>query len=181
MTSAGADGQGEPLLTVYTDGSSKGNPGAAGWCWWISDQCWQAGGLELATNNVAELTAVERALHSLAALPAVPLLVVTDSRYVLDTMTRYIYAYRRNGWRTARGSAVANSQLIASIEHLASARQSLSWRWQRGHVGAFGNTQADAGASMAAVVAGRGKPAVAGPGFSKELALASCRRHNQVH
>ena len=153
-------------VTVYTDGAAKGNPGPAGWCWWIADDSWAAGGFPRATNNVAELTAVAEALTALAGRPELHVTVVTDSKYVHDTLTRWIHGYRRNGWRTSKGTAVANAELIAAIDALIADRGGVTWRWQRGHVGAHGNTQADAGASAAAVAFQRRSVCPSGPGLA---------------
>lgn len=162
-------------VTVYTDGAAKGNPGPAGWCWWISDRSWASGGWLSATNNAAELTAVREALEALAEWPEMGLVVVTDSRYVLDTLSRWIHGYRRNGWKTSKGAPVANAELIVSIDELIRARGGVDWQWQRGHVGAHGNTQADAGASAAAESFRKGLSCPSGPGLTPSPTLLAQR------
>lgn len=157
-------GPGRPL-TAYTDGAAKGNPGPAGWAWWVSDTCWASGGWEKATNNVAELTAVAQLLEALSDRPDVKVTIVTDSTYVRDSFTKWIHGYRRNGWRTSRGTPVANAALIQHIDRLIRARGGVDWRWQRGHAGAHGNTQADARASAAAEAFRRGSVPDGGPGM----------------
>ncbi|GAA4988365.1 ribonuclease H family protein [Kitasatospora paranensis] len=103
------------------DGACKGNPGPAAWAYVIADgtgapQRWQAGPLGRATNNVGELTALERLLE--ATDPAVPLEVRLDSTYTRDAVTKWLAGWKRNGWRTAGGSPVANRELIQRIDGL---------------------------------------------------------------
>lgn len=153
-------------IVLYTDGSAKGNPGPSGWCWWHAPDCWGAGGFDLATNNIAELTAVEQALVSLAHRPDLDLLVVTDSTYVMKSLTEYIHSWKRNGWMTSARKPVANVEIIRSIDKLIIDRGGIKWQWQKGHVGAHGNTQADAGASAAAESFRGRTPCPAGPGWT---------------
>jgi ribonuclease HI len=156
-------------IVVFTDGAAKGNPGPAGWAWWVTPDVWQAGGWPHATNNLAELTAVEQALTALTdTYQHHPLTIVSDSKYVIDSCSKWIHAYRRNGWRTSKGSAVANADTIRSIDALISGRGSeVTWRWQRGHVGAYGNTQADFYASAAADAFKAGRDPLGGPSVSQ--------------
>ena len=86
------------------DGASKGNPGPAAWAYVIADasgapQRWQAGPLGTTTNNVGELTALEQLLTATAA--DVPLEVRLDSTYTRDAVTKWLAAWKRNGWKTA--------------------------------------------------------------------------------
>lgn len=107
------------------DGASKGNPGPAAWAYVIADasgapQRWQAGPLGTTTNNVGELTALEQLLTATAA--DVPLEVRLDSTYTRDAVTKWLAAWKRNGWKTAAGKPVANQELIQRIDGLLSER-----------------------------------------------------------
>ena len=85
-------------IEIHTDGAAKGNPGPAGWAWWVNPQLWQAGGWRHATNNLAELTAVAEALDTFRGHDAT-LIIVTDS-------TRIDKALRGHGdvhWQWVRG------------------------------------------------------------------------------
>src|SRR3954466_2372703 len=100
----------EGELLVWTDGACRGNPGPGGWAAIVVAPTGSGGPLELSggeaatTNNRMEYTAV---LEGLRALPAGSrACVVTDSRLVLDSMTRWIHGWRRRGWRTAAGEPV---------------------------------------------------------------------------
>jgi ribonuclease HI len=101
------------------DGAAKGNPGPAGWAFVIADSAgtprrWQAGPLGHSTNNVGELTALERLLA--ATDPAAALEVRLDSTYTRDAVTKWLKGWKRNGWKTAAGKPVANRELIESID-----------------------------------------------------------------
>ncbi|GAB3128235.1 ribonuclease H [Streptomyces calidiresistens] len=107
------------------DGAAKGNPGPAGWAFVLADstgtpQRWQAGPLGHSTNNIGELTALERLLG--ATDPAAPLEVRLDSTYTRDAVTKWLPGWKRRGWRTAGGKPVANRELIERIDQLLDGR-----------------------------------------------------------
>ncbi|MEE1827582.1 ribonuclease HI [Streptomyces sp. BE20] len=107
------------------DGAAKGNPGPAAWAYVVADsagipQRWQAGPLGHSTNNIGELTALQQLL--LATDPAVPLEVRLDSTYTRDAATKWLVAWKRNGWKTAAGKPVANRELIQQIDALLEGR-----------------------------------------------------------
>lgn len=143
-------------VVAACDGASKGNPGPAGWAWVIGDDSqaperWEAGPLGKATNNVAELTALERLLA--ATDPAVPLEVRMDSQYAMKAVTAWLPNWKRNGWRTAGGKPVANQELVVSIDTLLDGR-TVEFRYVAAHQvdGDRLNDFADRAASQAAVV-----------------------------
>jgi ribonuclease HI len=123
-------------VLVWTDGSCRRNPGPGGWAAIVVP----AGGgeaVELSghdpatTNNRMELTA---ALEGLRSLPAgAPVCVVTDSRLMIDSMTKWIYGWRRRGWRTAAGDPVKNKDLIAALDAEIGRLGGVRWHWVRGH------------------------------------------------
>ena len=107
------------------DGAAKGNPGPAAWAYVVADstgapQRWQAGPLGHSTNNIGELTALEQLLESVD--PAAPLEVRLDSTYTRDAVTKWLAAWKRNGWKTAAGKPVANRELIQRIDALLEGR-----------------------------------------------------------
>jgi ribonuclease HI len=141
-------------VVAACDGASKGNPGPAGWAWVVSDDTgapvrWEAGALGRATNNVAELTALERLLT--ATDPDVPLEVRMDSQYAMKAVTTWLPAWKRNGWRTAAGKPVANQELVVRIDELLQGR-SVDFRYVPAHQadGDPLNDFADRAASQAA-------------------------------
>ncbi|MGW8761680.1 ribonuclease H family protein [Streptomyces sp. NPDC055815] len=112
-------------IIAACDGASKGNPGPAAWAWVIGRadgaiDRWEAGPLGRATNNVAELTALERLLEALDA--AVPAEVRMDSQYAMKAVTTWLPGWRRKGWKTAAGTPVANKDLVVRIDALLTGR-----------------------------------------------------------
>ncbi|MFD9052206.1 ribonuclease H family protein [Streptomyces zaomyceticus] len=112
-------------IIAACDGASKGNPGPAAWAWVIGGadgaiERWEAGPLGRATNNVAELTALERLLETLD--PAVPAEVRMDSQYAMKAVTTWLPGWRRKGWKTSSGSPVANKDLVVRIDALLTGR-----------------------------------------------------------
>ncbi len=107
------------------DGAAKGNPGPAAWAYVVADstgapRSWRAGPLGHSTNNIGELTALEQLLT--ATDPAAPLEVRLDSTYTRDAATKWLAAWKRNGWKTAAGKPVANRELIQRIDALLEGR-----------------------------------------------------------
>ncbi|MEU0473596.1 ribonuclease H [Streptomyces olivaceus] len=143
-------------VVAACDGASKGNPGPAGWAWVVADATespvrWEAGPLGRATNNIAELTALERLLASTD--PGVPLEVRMDSQYAMKAVTTWLPGWKRNGWKTAAGKPVANRELVVRIDELLGDR-SVEFRYVPAHQvdGDRLNDFADRAASQAAVV-----------------------------
>ncbi|MFB7500342.1 ribonuclease H [Streptomyces sp. NPDC056161] len=141
-------------VVAACDGASKGNPGPAGWAWVVSDAAeapdrWAAGPLGRTTNNVAELTALERLL--VATDPGVPLEVRMDSQYAMKAVTAWLPGWKRNGWRTSAGKPVANQDLVVRIDELLEGR-SVEFRYVPAHQvdGDPLNDFADRAASQAA-------------------------------
>ncbi|MFJ8034342.1 MULTISPECIES: ribonuclease H family protein [unclassified Streptomyces] len=141
-------------VVAACDGASKGNPGPAGWAWVVSDDertaaRWEAGPLGRATNNVAELTALERLLA--AVDPDVPLEIRMDSQYAMKAVTTWLPGWKRNGWKTAAGKPVANQDLVVRIDELLDGR-SVEFRYVPAHQvdGDPLNDFADRAASQAA-------------------------------
>ena len=143
-------------VVAACDGACKGNPGPAGWAWVVAEDDetparWEAGPLGRATNNVAELTALERLLA--ATDPAVPIEIRMDSQYAMKAVTTWLPGWKRNGWRTAAGKPVANQELVVRIDELLAGR-SVEFRYVPAHQvdGDRLNDFADRAASPAATV-----------------------------
>jgi ribonuclease HI len=122
-------------IIAACDGASKGNPGPAGWAWVIADGAgvpdrWEAGPLGTATNNVAELTALERLLA--AVDPAVPMEIRMDSQYAMKAVTTWLPGWKRKGWKTSAGKPVANQELVVGIDTLLAGR-SVEFRYVPAH------------------------------------------------
>ncbi|MET0442220.1 MAG: ribonuclease HI [Casimicrobiaceae bacterium] len=131
-------------VVIHTDGACKGNPGPGGWGALIDrDGSIEelSGGEHATTNNRMEMTAVIRALESLASGTEVAL--YTDSQYVKNGIETWIHGWKKNGWKTADRKPVKNSDLWRELDTLA-ARHRISWHWVRGHNAHPGNERADA-------------------------------------
>ena len=75
-------------------------------------------------------------------------LLTTDSRYVMDGITRWMPGWKRNGWRTSDRGAVKNVDLWQRLDIVTSAHQ-VEWRWIKGHTGHIENERVDAAARAA--------------------------------
>ena len=142
-------------VEIATDGACKGNPGPGGWGAVIraGDKEKELSGAENpTTNNRMELTAAIEALNALNQPCTVKL--STDSRYVMDGLTKWIHGWQRNGWRTADKKPVKNADLWQALLD-ASKRHEVKWTWVKGHAGHPDNERADRLASNAAVSVGR--------------------------
>lgn len=143
---------------AFVDGSSLSNPGGPGGTGFVVlDQASAAvrfggtrflrDGEHAVTNNRMELRAVLEALDGLPAGETVE--VVSDSRYVVESLSRWVHAWRRRGWRTAAGDPVLNRDLIEAAD--ARTRElNVRFRWVRGHDGHAANEIVDALAQAAA-------------------------------
>ena len=142
-----------PLVEIATDGACKGNPGPGGWGAVLrfgDKERELSGGENPTTNNRMELTAVIEALGALKKPCRVKL--STDSRYVMDGLTKWVKGWQRNGWRTADKKPVKNVELWQALV-AACAPHRIEWLWVKGHAGHPDNERADRLASDAAVAA----------------------------
>jgi ribonuclease HI len=139
-------------VDIFTDGACKGNPGPGGWGAILrmgrheKELC---GNEAETTNNRMEMTAVIRALNALTEPCAVT--IHTDSRYVIDGMTKWIEGWKRKGWVNASKQPVRNQDLwhdlIEAVLH-----HRIEWQWIKGHDGHPENERADQLASDAALM-----------------------------
>ena len=90
------------------------------------------GGERETTNNRMEMMAAVEALNMLKKPCQVTL--YTDSKYVMDGITKWINGWKKNGWRTADRKPVKNSELWQELDEEAS-RHNIDWRWVKGHSG----------------------------------------------
>jgi ribonuclease HI len=139
-----------PTVEIATDGACKGNPGPGGWGAIIrygEREKELSGGEALTTNNRMELTAAIEALNALKRPCRVKL--STDSRYVMDGLTKWLKGWQRNGWKTADKKPVKNADLWQALI-TAAAPHRIEWTWVKGHAGHPENERADALACAAA-------------------------------
>ncbi len=120
---------------VWTDGACRGNPGPGGWAAIVvaegAEPAELSGGAPQPTNNRMEYTA---ALEGLRSLPAgSTACIVTDSRLMLDSMTKWIAGWKRKGWKTAGGDPVKNQDLVRALDAELARHAAVRWHWVRGH------------------------------------------------
>ena len=130
-------------VIIYTDGACRGNPGPGGWGALIKFDSTEKeiyGGQANTTNNQMELSAAIEGLAMLNESCSVELF--TDSKYVMDGITKWIQNWKKNNWRTAAKKEVKNKELWQKLDQLISQHQ-VQWHWVKGHSGDAGNEAAD--------------------------------------
>lgn len=138
-----------PSILIFTDGACTGNPGPGGWGCIVAlpdGKVQELGGDNpQTTNNRMELMAAIRALATLERPVSVPVVLYTDSTYVIRGITQWIWGWRSRGWKNAEGKDVANRELwealLQEVTRLKPA--SVDWRYVRGHAGFPGNERCD--------------------------------------
>lgn len=136
-----------PDLFAYTDGACSGNPGPGGWGAVLIARDGDVvvkerelkGGEAHTTNNRMELLAAINALETLSSPSR--LTVVTDSSYVKDGITKWIYGWKAKGWKK-KGGEIKNIDLWQRLDE-ARARHDVTWEWVKGHAGHPENERAD--------------------------------------
>lgn len=141
-----------PRVEIATDGACKGNPGRGGWGAVLRAADGRerelSGGEKVTTNNRMELMAAIEGLKALKRPCRV--ILSTDSRYVMDGLTKWIKGWQKNGWKTAAKQPVKNAELWQEL--LAAAKpHRIEWVWVKGHAGHPDNERADRLASDAAL------------------------------
>ena len=141
-----------PRVEIATDGACKGNPGRGGWGAVLRAADGRerelSGGEKVTTNNRMELMAAIEGLRALKRPCRV--ILSTDSRYVMDGLTKWIKGWQKNGWKTAARQPVKNAELWQDL--LAAAKpHRIEWVWVKGHAGHPDNERADKLASDAAL------------------------------
>jgi len=144
-----------PEVIMATDGACKGNPGPGGWGALLRmgrHEKELSGSEPSTTNNRMEMTAVIRALEAL--IEPCEVILHSDSRYVIDGMTKWIHGWQKKGWISSSKKPVRNEDLWHELIE-AAARHRITWQWVKGHDGHAENERVDRLASDAASAAGR--------------------------
>jgi ribonuclease HI len=138
-------------VDIFTDGACKGNPGPGGWAALLrmgKHEKELSGGESQTTNNRMELTAAIKALEAL--IEPCEIRLHSDSKYVLDGITRWVHGWQKNGWKNASKQPVRNADLWHEL--IAAAKQhQVEWIWVKGHAGHVENERVDALACAEAV------------------------------
>ena len=166
------------MIIAAADGSALGNPGPAGWAWYVDDGCWASGGWPHGTNNMGELMAVLDLLQQTAHLDQ-DLHVICDSKYVIDSITKWMKNWKRKGWKKSDGKPVMNVELMKALDEAMQGRR-VEFEWVKGHAGHPLNEAADARANAAASAYQRGAAADPGPGCAGSSTSHPAARVGQV-
>ncbi|EYT64176.1 ribonuclease HI [Dietzia sp. UCD-THP] len=150
-------------IIAAADGSALGNPGPAGWAWYIDESRWRCGGWARGTNNQGELTAVLDLLRQTAHYPE-PLHILCDSQYVINSVTKWMAGWKRKGWKKADGKPVLNVEVMKALDEAMAGRE-VTFEWVKGHAGHALNEKADILANGAAKAHAARREPEAGPGF----------------
>jgi ribonuclease HI len=151
-------------ITAAADGSALGNPGPNGWAWYIDDANWAAGGSPHGTNNQGELQAVLELLRATEGADD-DLHILCDSKYVIDSITKWMPGWKRRGWRKADGAPVLNRDLMEALDAAMQGRN-VRFEWVKGHAGHDLNEAADERANGAAKAYQQKQEPRRGPGFT---------------
>ncbi len=134
-------------ITVYIDGACRGNPGPGGWGALLTlpdVYVKEIGGAHpQTTNNKMELTAAIEALKTLQKRTE-KILIYCDSKYVIQGITEWIFAWEKNEWKSKEKKPVANVDLWKKLlEFVRKYPAQISWRHVKGHSGNPGNDRVD--------------------------------------
>ena len=150
-------------ITAAADGSSLGNPGPAGWAWYVDEDTWDAGGWPKGTNNLGELTAILRLLQA-TAQTGEELHILADSQYAINVVSKWRLGWKKRGWTKADKKPIKNLELIQEIDRAMEGRH-VTFEWVKGHAGHRMNERADDLARGCAEAYQAGRTPEPGPGF----------------
>lgn len=151
-------------IIAAADGSALGNPGPAGWAWYIDDDHWASGGWAHGTNNMGELKAVLDLFEATASRPEAKLRVYCDSQYVINSLTKWMPGWKKKGWKKSDGKPVLNRDLLEALDRALAGRD-YEFIWVKGHAGHELNEKADSLANGAARAYQESREPAHGPGF----------------
>ena len=150
-------------IKAAADGSSLGNPGPAGWAWYVDEDTWDAGGWPQGTNNLGELTAILRLLEATAETGE-ELHILADSQYAINVVSKWRLGWKKRGWTKADKKPIKNLELIQEIDRAMEGRR-VTFEWVKGHAGHRMNERADDLARACAEAYQAGRTPEPGPGF----------------
>ena len=166
-------------ITAAADGSSLGNPGPAGWAWYVDEDTWDAGGWPQGTNNLGELTAILRLLQATAETGE-ELHILADSQYAINVVSKWRLGWKKRGWTKADKKPIKNLELIQEIDRAMEGRR-VTFEWVKGHAGHRMNERADDLARACAEAYQAGRTPEPGPGFGDTASTpASVEPHDAV-
>lgn len=140
---------------MYCDGACKGNGvqenAVGGWGAYLKYKDSEKrfyGGSPNTTNNIMELTACIQGLKALKRSD-IPVIIYTDSSYVVNGMTQWIQGWKAKGWKRAKNKPLLNAELWMELDNLCSI-YNVTFEWVKGHSTNLGNIEADRLANLGA-------------------------------
>src|SRR5207245_895868 len=96
------------------------------------------------TNNQMELTAALEGLKRLDQLDTEhgPIFVYTDSRYLINGITKWVFGWQKNNWITSQKEPVVNQELWEGLLEVTHGKR-IEWKYVGGHSGIAGNERCD--------------------------------------
>jgi ribonuclease HI len=135
------------MITIYTDGAAKGNPGPGGYGVILDYKGKRkelSEGFRNTTNNRMELLAVIKGLEAIKK-EGWEVLVVSDSKYVVDAVTKgWLLSWQKKGYKGKKNVDLWQRYLEVSKKHR------VKFKWIKGHAGHPENERCDQLAVMAA-------------------------------
>lgn len=130
-------------IQLFTDGSCLGNPGPGGYgalLIYNGHNKELSEGFKTTTNNRMEMLAVIKGLQALNQRCKVD--ITTDSTYVKDGITKWIFNWKKNGWKTSQKKPVKNADLWQQLDAEVN-KHDINWHWVKGHSGHPENERVD--------------------------------------
>ena len=157
-------------IIAAADGSALGNPGPAGWAWYIDESNWAAGGWDHGTNNMGELQAVLELFRATEHVSDQELRILCDSQYAINCVSKWMPGWKKKGWKKSDGKPVLNQDILKQLDEAIKGRN-YTFEWVRGHAGHELNEAADDRARAAATAHQRGQAVDRGPGYNAGVAV----------
>ena len=135
-------------VTIYTDGACSGNPGPGGYGYIAVSETngmleRGSGGEKDTTNNRMELMGAISGLESFLNDKPESIIVITDSKYVLQGITEWIKGWKTKNWIGSNKQPVKNRDLWERLDRVCEQHKNLTWKWVKGHSGNVWNEAVD--------------------------------------
>ena len=137
----------EGMFALFSDGACRGNPGPGAWGAMgqnsRGDVLFQSNGVNFATTNnrmelegaIVALEELERCLEQEGHSLLRGVFLFSDSKYVVDGITRWVSGWKRRGWKKADKTVPSNLDLWKRLDDTAAKFPCLEFRWVQGHSG----------------------------------------------
>jgi ribonuclease HI len=136
----------DEVLTIYTDGACRGNPGPGAWAYLIMQQgqtLEEDTGVDIATtNNRMELLAVIEGLKRAKGLGAKGVQLYSDSQYVVNGISQWVPNWKRKGWKKSDNKTPENVDLWQELDDV-NQQLNVKYNWVKGHAGNEYNERVD--------------------------------------